>query len=397
MFLQLDTEHGRGILRGVARFFRRHPEVTVSKFARGELASTLALRLSGADGIIARVATEEEERALRSLKVPVVNVSGGRSAPRLPTVNTDDAVVGRLAARHLISRGYRNLAFCGPPDHLASRRRGAAFAAEARLGGLPLVHLVNLPHLADLEPGRGAGALASVLSRLPRPIGIFGFTDPAAIAIAEACQLAGLRVPEDVAVLGVGNDLTRLDFAHVDVSSVQLNTVGIGEKAAESLWRWLQTGRRPPSECLLPPLKIATRRSTDLFAVDDEAVALALDHIRSNVANPIYVADVARAAGVSRRILEMRFRKHLGTSVYAEVQRAHFDRAIELMGAPDLTLSEIAYASGFDSAQRFCVAFRRRFGAPPGRYRQAMRDGRTAEAKAGTARRAVRRAGRRPG
>lgn len=376
VILQLDTEHGRGILRGIARFFRQYPDVQVWKFGRGDILSAFALRRLNADGVIARVGTDEEERILRSLRVPVVNVSGSRPTPALPTVNSDDAIVGRLAARHLISRGYRRLAFCGTPGHLASRRRRAAFAAEARASGLPPVRALRWSGLAALDPDRRDSALAADLADLPRPVGVFGFTDSVAIAIAEACQEARLRVPEDVAVLGVGNDLTRLDFAHVDVSSIQLNTARIGEIAAESLRSWLLTRRRPRREVLLPPVKIVTRRSTDLFAVNDEAVAGALEHIRAHVGNPIYVTEVARAAGVSRRILELRFRRCLGTTVNAEIQRTHFEHAIELMGGSELTLSEIAFASGFDSAQRFSTAFRHRYGVAPARYREALRNGR---------------------
>lgn len=375
VILQLDTEHGRGILRGVGRFFRQHPEATVWKFGRAELAGGAVLRRLAPDGVIARVATASEERALGVLGVPVINVSGARATPRLPTVNTDDALVGRFAARHLIAHGYRTLAFLGSEGHLASVLRGRAFAAEARRRGLPVHRLVGLPP-PEAGTGRADPELTVALQRLPRPLGVFGFTDALALAAVDACQAAGMRVPQDAGVLGVGNDLTRLDFAHVEVSSVQLNTARIGELAAEQLWSWLRTGRRPRRLSLLAPLKIVTRRSTDAFAVPDETVAQALEHIRAHAGNPVYVADVARAAGVSRRVLELRFRRHLGSSVYAEVQRVHFEQAAELLAASELTVSEIAFASGFESPQRFTTAFRARYGMPPTRYRLRLSAGR---------------------
>jgi LacI family transcriptional regulator len=99
-------------------------------------------------------------------------------------------------------------------------------------------------------------------------------------------------------------------------------------------------------------------------------VAQALDHLREHVGNTIYVEDVARAAGVTRRVLELRFRAALGTSVYAEAQRLHFERALELMPEPRLTLGEIAYAAGFESPSVFATAFRRRYGVTPSAYRK---------------------------
>jgi len=203
-------------------------------------------------------------------------------------------------------------------------------------------------------------------------VGILGFTDRVALELDEACARVGLRVPEDVAILGVGNDLARVEFAHVALTSIQLNTQQIGSLAAERLQAMLNGERTAPDEILVSPQKIVTRRSTDRAAVDDEVVALALDHMREHVGNTIYVEEVARAAGVTRRVLELRFRAALGTSVYAEAQRLHFERAIELMPEPGLTLGEIAYASGFESPSVFASAFRRRHGVSPSEYRRRL-------------------------
>jgi LacI family transcriptional regulator len=203
-------------------------------------------------------------------------------------------------------------------------------------------------------------------------VGILGFTDRVALELDEACALIDRRVPEDVAILGVGNDLARVEFAHVALSSIQLNTQQIGLLAAETLQAMMDGRTVNPGETLVSPQKIVTRLSTDRFAVDDEMVALALNHMREHVGNTIYVEDVARAAGVTRRVLELRFRAVLGTSVYAEAQRLHFERALELMPEPDLSLGEIAYASGFESPSVFAAAFRRRHGVTPTEYRRRL-------------------------
>jgi LacI family transcriptional regulator len=213
--------------------------------------------------------------------------------------------------------------------------------------------------------------LAAWLRRLPLPVGILGFNDRVALELAEACHLVGLEIPRQVALVGVGNDLTRLEFAPTEITSIELPTFQLGYEAARLVWQLMRKPRRP-AEYLLPPPKIITRRSTDHFAVADEIVAAALDHIRENRSNTIYVEDVARVAGVSRRVLEKRFRRALDLSVYAVVQRSHLERAQELMADPALSLSEIAYASGYENPRHLSLAFRRLLQTTPGRYRATL-------------------------
>lgn len=375
VYLSLATEHGRGILRGIAHFFHQRPEITVLKFSDPAAYDPTGLRRLRLDGIIARVATRRNETTLAALRVPVVNVSGQIATPRLPLINTDDLWVGQLALRHLHGRAFRNFAYCGSTTHLGSVLRYRGFCSEARrLGISASIPRHILPQGDQNAPYSDAirARLTAWLKSLPTPVGILGFTDRVALELDEAAARIGLRVPEDVAILGVGNDLARVEFAHVALSSIQLNTQKIGWQAAEKLQAMMDGADLTPAETLVRPQKIVTRRSTDRFAVDDEVVAQALDYIREHVSNTIYVEEIARTVGVNRRVLELRFRAALATSVYAEVQRQHFERALELMPETTLTLGEIAYASGFESPSVFASAFRRRHGKSPSEYRGSL-------------------------
>ena len=238
VYLSLATEHGRGILRGIARFYRQDSEVTVLKFNDPRSYDPAALRRLKIDGIIARITSRRNEAALSALGVPVVNVSGQIDTPQVPLINTDDLHVGRIALRHLHGRAYRHFAYCGNRTHLGSVRRFRGFCDEARALGVRAAiprHLLpqgdqNTPY-SDTSRSR----LSAWLKTLPCPIGILGFTDRVALELDEACDRVGLRVPDDVAILGVGNDLTRVEFAHVPLTSIQLNTQQIGLVAAKTL------------------------------------------------------------------------------------------------------------------------------------------------------------------
>ena len=374
VFVQLEIEHGQGILRGIAQTLRRHPHITVLKYNRTTGYDSAALRRERFDGIIAKVGTPADERTLRQLRVPVVNTSGQCATPALPVVNTDDRTVGRLAAGHLLARGYAQLAYCGNRAHLASQLRLRGLQEETARRGGPKVLTAFLPFGDQVAPysEKQRVALQRWLRTLPRQSGVFCFTDRVALEIDEACAALGLRVPEDIGILGVGNDLTRLAFAHTDISSIQLNAPAIGALAAEAMLQAFAGKPPSPGTVLIAPRKIITRKSTDHFAIDDEVVTAALDHMRENAGNDIYVDEVARNVGVSRRALELRFRRALKSSVYAEAQRLHFERAIELMADEHLTLGEIAYASGFGSSVIFSTMFRRRYAETPSAYRERL-------------------------
>lgn len=373
-FLQLDIEYGRGILQGIARYFQQHPEITVLKFMRPAAYRREAIQRLAPTGIIAQLSSREDERVLGQLAIPVVNVSGILRHPVLTTVNSDDMGVGQLALSHFHGRNLRHFAYVGDRTHAAAKLRWQGFAAAARRLGAPPVPRYFLPHEESDSPypERLQRGLVKWLRALPHPSGVFCFTDRVAVEVAEACARARLKVPEQVAILGTGNDATRLDFAHVAVSSIQLNTLRIGELAAETLHRMIKQPDRPPTEILVPPQRISIRRSTGRFAVNDELVAGALDHISAHVGNPIYVTDVARTVGVSRRSLEMHFRRVLGTSVYAQVQRVRFERVLELMTDPAMSLDAIAYSTGFGGAAAFSTMFRRHFKTAPSVYRQGL-------------------------
>lgn len=374
-FLALDSEHWRAVLRGLARFFRDRPGVTVLKFSPVEGYDEAELRRLRVDGVVAKVGSRRDERVLGGLGLPVVNISGQFRTVSIPTINSDDLGVGRMALRHFHSRGYRSFAYCGSRTHWGSRLRLRAFRDAARLEepGASVATLF-LPGGEQAAPyaERSRAALLRWVRRLRKPVGIFTFTDRVAIEVEQACRRCGLRVPDQVAILGVGNDLTQIDFAHVALSSIQLNAEQIGWLAAERLEQMMRGVAPAEPTTLVNPLKLVTRRSTDRYAVADEVVAAALDHIHEHLGDPVYAEQLARTIGVSRRVLEYRMRRVLGSTVNGEVLRLKLEHAQELLADLSLPIGEIGYRTGFGSPKDFSRAFSRRFGIAPSVYRQRL-------------------------
>jgi LacI family transcriptional regulator len=182
-------------------------------------------------------------------------------------------------------------------------------------------------------------------------------------------------VPEDVALVGVDNDDMICETADPPLSSVSVPWERIGYYMAARLDR-LMNGR--PALRRLPiagPGPLVVRRSSDVYAVEDEAVVRACCYIRDSISRPIGVEDAARAAAVSRRGLERRFRRTLGRSPLDEIRRVRLDLAKRLLRDTSLTLAAIATRSGFSSSSRFSAVFSIVAGQTPGRYRASFRPG----------------------
>ncbi|MFW6354609.1 MAG: substrate-binding domain-containing protein [Verrucomicrobiota bacterium] len=372
-FLPLGAVYGRGVLRGLARYYREQPHVQVLKFNDTTDFRLQRLRQLGLDGIIARVKGRREEAMLAELDIPTINFSGQYATHRIPTVTTDDRRLGQMAFRHFAQRGYRHFAFCGMAGHHASRLRHEAFAAAVRERFPEAEVAARFVPEADRDapfPEHVRRELEAWILALPKPVALFTFTDRLALEADEVCRRAALEVPRTVALLGVGNDSTRIEFAHVPLSSIELPTEDNGYRAAELLERWRLHGERPPAISLVAPRRLVARRSSDHLAVPDDRVAVALDYIHEHLRNPIRVDEVARAAGASRRTLEVAFRQHLHQSVYQMVQNLKFEHALELLGQRDIPIGEIASLVGFPEPKAFSRAFRERFGQSPSEYRR---------------------------
>jgi LacI family transcriptional regulator len=146
-----------------------------------------------------------------------------------------------------------------------------------------------------------------------------------------------------------------------------------GYEAAALLERWMAGRRVPPAAHLIAPLGVAARQSTDVLAVDDRAVAQAVQFIREHACEGINVGDVLRAVPLSRRVLEHRFRRWLGRTPREEIMQARLGRVKQLLGETDLPLYLIAERTGFEHVEYLSVVFKRETGATPSEFRAKAR------------------------
>ncbi len=363
----------RGILRGIARFVRQRGR-WIFDWPQGVPGKDASLETWEGDGVIARVHSEDVAEMVRRTGAPAVDVSGALADSGFPRVLPDERVVGRLAAEHLIDLGIRRLAFVGVPGRGYSDLRGAGFAEAAAEADRPCTFYEPGP---GIPPGgrwpEEAADMADWLASLENPVGVLAPGDTRGWQVAEACRRAGLRIPEEVALVGVDNDELVCDLCNPPLSSVAVPWNRIGFEAAELL-DGLMGGAAPPGEPIrIPPLRVVARQSSDVLAIDDREVAAALRFIRQHASEPIRVEDVLTEVPVSRRSLERRFRRSAGRTISAEIRRAHLDAAKRLLAETNLSMPEVARASGYRYPQRLSTVFKRGTGLTPTEYRHRFR------------------------
>ena len=373
LFIETSNAYARGLLQGIVEYVNQNNawSIVLPEHQRGASLPGWLRRWRG-DGVIARIETESIARALRHVDIPVVDVSAARHVRHIPWVETDDADIARLAAEHLLERGFRQMGYCGERGFNWSLWREESFRAIVEEAGCTChVH----QSLSSLHKGyswnREKQRLAAWVSGLPKPIGLMACYDIKAQQLLDVCREQQIAVPEEIAVIGVDNDPLICGLANPPLSSVIPNVRRTGYEAAVLLER-MMAGERVSAEAhLIKPLGVHTRQSTEVQAMNDSAVAAAVRFINEHACAGIDVSDVLRHTPLTRRELESRFQKILNRTPHQEILRVRMTRIKRLLAETTLSLSEIAAQTGFQHVEYLSVAFKREVGQTPREFRRA--------------------------
>ena len=308
-----------------------------------------------------------------SSRIPIIVVrtvtEPSASFPNVIDIIPNDKAIGRLAAKHLMECGFNYYAYCGFRNMFWSERRQSAFSKTLTSAG----HKVYTfkPKNKINSWSKEFQVLCDWLDSLSKPIGIFCCNDERSRSIMEACKTRGLSVPENVAILGVDNNQLICEMAQTPLSSINLNTEKAGYEAAERL-KELMAGENTHHRqhtITIEPTNVVTRQSTNILAINDAETANAVRFIRENSNKPINVDDVIDAVYVSRRVLEYRFKKHLGRSIYREIKRYRTELIAKLLLETDISITRIALSLGFPDVNHISRYFRSQKGITPKEFR----------------------------
>jgi LacI family transcriptional regulator len=381
LLIETSRSYGRDLLLGIARYVRIHGPWSI-EFEEGDPCEVIPnwFRRWRGEGVIARIKIPELARAINRKKVPAVDLYGGLPGLKIPTMRSDELAVGRLAAEHLLERGFRQFAFCGYNGTDWSDRRRIGFEQTIAKKGFPCQIFQNpIPRAvrstAEYEEHgiQYEQQLKNWLSSLPKPIGLMVCNDSRGRQLLSGCRALGLVVPDDIAVIGVDKDEVLCELSDLALTSVILNTERIGFEAAALLDRMMRAEKPPEEEIVIEPKGVFTRRSTEVLAIEDRQIAMALRQIREHACDGLDVPTLLKTVPLSRSSLERRFIQVLARSPNAEIQRVKLERAKQLLLDSKLPLNVIAEKAGFEGQEYMCRVFKQKYGMTPGQFRQAGR------------------------
>ncbi|MCK5676371.1 MAG: DNA-binding transcriptional regulator [Verrucomicrobia bacterium] len=372
LLLGQDLGYCRGVLKGI---LAHHPDDTPwqHRDSAPDIQVIPSLKKWNPDGIIAHIFDPSVAEALGRFNGPIVNTTDTLKGFDFPLVEVNNLAVGTQAANYFLSKGFINYGYFGSSWAHFSLRREKGFREELGRHGftvstcnaefLPRPSFKQIWNTADKN-------IVEWLCALPKPCAILASNDIPARHLTELCNELNLRVPGDIAILGVDNDEAECQMSSPALSSIELPTRLIGLQAAEMLEQLIR-GELPNNRHIkIDPLRIIERGSTDTETHTDPMITKLIDLITQSADDDPGVDALARACGVSRRLLEKKVSSTLGTTILGLVQQQQVKMAKNLLLDYYLPIGQIAEKCGLGSQRRLNEVFMKKTGTNPSGFRK---------------------------
>ena len=381
LLIETSRGYGRSFLEGIVRYANLHGPWDFYLHPGDFFQALPEMEQWGGTGIIARIETAGVAQAILDCGLPTIALDVSQNVPlealskaRLSEVASDSVKAAEVAAEHLLEQGLHNFAYVGEANRAWSGNRQKGFVNWLQRKGLT-TEVYKLPESPRMQRWEHEQPLlAEWIAALPKPVGVMASNDDRGRQVLEACRLAGVSVPMEVAVIGVDNDALLCKLSNPPLSSVELNAEEGGFRAA-ALLDGLMSGRvTAPERLFVKPSRVVQRRSTEFSAVDDPIVAAALHTIQTLAAKPITINEIVAPLKISRRSFEIRFRRAVGRTPHEELRRARLVRAKQLLVETSESIDHVAVSSGFCSAGHLCTSFVKEFNVTPAQFRRHQKE-----------------------
>jgi LacI family transcriptional regulator len=371
-----SEEYFKKILLGVVRYSKENGTWVFCRmpaYYRETLGIDSILKWArewNATGMLVQINNDNDSETLSKAGFPVIAQDFMERFSNLPNITGDYYNTGRIGAEYFMNKGFNHFAFYGFPNFVWSRERGEGFSKYLESKGKKVSFYEN-DH--SYEPNLWyykASKLSQWLSELPKPVAIMACDDNRGQHITEACKLAGIKIPEEVAILGVDNDELICELSDPPLSSISLDAEKGGYEAAKLLDMLMHDPNSNYSDVIVSPLQVITRQSTDIYATPDIEISRSLKFIHQNCDRNLLVTDVLEVVALSRRAFEIRFKKVTGVSVYQYYLKLRIDRLARRLIETDKPVNEIAIDLGFNEFNNLSRMFKQIKGCSPLEYRK---------------------------
>ncbi|MGP1525910.1 MAG: XylR family transcriptional regulator [Candidatus Cryptobacteroides sp.] len=292
----------------------------------------------------------------------------------IPNITGEYFLSGKIAAEYFLKKGFRNFAFYGISDVIWSEGRYEGFRQTIEAANQNYFISSLMRPKTDLWK-YDFDELTTWLKSLPKPIAIMACDDNQAYSITEACHLLKMKkedeisIPENIAVLGVDDDETICNLCSPNLSSVSQDVESGGYDVAQTIDRMLREKSFCADDIIVRSTHIVTRQSSDIFVSEDKIIVRVLKFIHENITHKISVEDILQEVPMSRRLLEKKFRKTMGTSIYDYIIRVRVDRLAHILSLGG-TVSEASFELGQADIKNISRIFKRIKGVTPSEYRK---------------------------
>ncbi|HEY5591442.1 MAG TPA: DNA-binding transcriptional regulator [Paludibacter sp.] len=374
LLIDYSNEFSRGLLKGIIHYSKDFGPWTFYRlppFYRNRYGTVGLIKWAkdwNADAIIAEWDTEGRS-LLKELNMPVVLQNYRKRSDYFSNLTGDYYETGKMAARFFAQKGFRNFAFYGNKGIIWSMERAEGYRMEIEKTGGRYYYFDTESLDNDLW-GKDHIQLNDWLLSLPKPIALFTCDDSFALQISEICKINNINIPNDISLLGVDNDELICNLSDPPISSIILDVEKGGYETGRLLHQLIKKEKNHPFNIVINPVRIVARLSTERYVISNKYIMKVVKYIEDNFATDISINVLTKLVPLSRRILEVKFKEELGTSIYQFIINYRIEYFAQLLLTTDKTLLDIALQSGFNDCKNISRTFKKFKNCTPNEYKQ---------------------------
>ena len=376
LLLDFAEEYSKSLLKGISKYSAEHGPWTYCRmplYYRETIGIEGILEWAkdwGADGIIGQLYNEMDIQKILDSKIPVIAQDFKERFKELPNITGSYREAGLMGASYFLQKGFKNFAFYGFNNIVWSRERAEGFEAKIQSVGSKVHYFEHRKSRSTDLWYFKSSSLSKWLLSLPKPIALMTCDDNQGLHITEACKQNKIRIPEEVAVLGVDNDEMLCELSDPPLSSIGLDIEKGGYDTAKLMEYMIKNGHDNHYDIFVKPTQIITRQSTDIYATNDDHIASTLKFIHKNIEKNLQVDEVVKQVPLSRRTLEKRFLHITGYPIYKYIFNLRIEKSTQKLLETDQTIFEIAMDLGLTDSKNIARQFKQVKGCNPIEYRK---------------------------
>lgn len=321
-----------------------------------------------ADAIIGQFSDDDPVELFSKYHITAIAQDYMSRFTSIPNITSDYFLTGQMAAEFFINKGFSNFAFYGFNNTVWSKERLQGFHTTIQQKGFTNFYEYQHEDIQELWYYDSA-TLASWLKSLPKATALFACDDNQGKKITEVCRINGIKIPDDIIVLGVDNDEMTCNLSDPPLSSIQLNIPKAGYELARAIDLWINQGI-PIEDICISPVTIVNRASTDILSIDSPHILTVIRYIQNNINRKLSVDEIVRLVPLSRRLLEMKFKAIIKKTIYEYILFSKIECMANLLINTNDSVIDITAKVGLGDTKNVARVFKSVKGCTPTDFRK---------------------------